>query len=308
MQTITNQNASASALKLCALPDEGLGEDDRALRMSARLQVTLDIERMLEIFNVEANQLLNGVNLEYRHAGLKIEIGADAKGRNRCRYDLKILDTALGEVTIVRNSRFNGRELEAFEMLLGGLLFPLRNALQYRAALNAAHCDPLTGLGNRAGLENALCIETSRSRRSGKPMSMLMIDIDHFKSINDRYGHMTGDRVLAAVAGKLNQGNRDTDSIFRYGGEEFAMLLPEASLAEAGLVAERLRKAVAALVVEYEGYSIDARVSIGAASLRSGDADKLLRNADLALYRAKRLGRDRVCLELCDGVTQPVVA
>lgn len=309
MQTIAIESASSNVPHRITMPDESFVDSGSSLRMAARLQVTLDLERLIGLFVEEANLLLDDVALHYAHPGLGIKVGIAPQGVHRCSYDLRIVDMALGEVTIARAKRFQKWELEVFEALLGGLLFPLRNALQYRDALEAAHRDPLTGLYNRAALDEALGNEISRAHRNGNPLALLMIDIDHFKDVNDRYGHLAGDRVLGAVAQCLSHGKRDADRLYRYGGEEFALLLPETALAEAGIVAERMRALVAGLAIDCDAHPVDARTSIGVACLRSrGDANQLLHSADLALYRAKRLGRDRVCLELSADISQPALA
>lgn len=308
MQTITTIPAK-SHHRTMPRTDGERQPGDTGEHIAFRLQVTLDLERMIGIFREEASRLLGGATLRYTDPDGE-EVGDMPKGLHRCSYELKLMELRLGDLTVGRPRRFTGEELEAFERLLGGLLFPLRNALQYRDALRAAHRDPLTGLGNRAALDDALAAEAERSRRNGDPASLLMIDIDHFKQINDRYGHLAGDRVLIAVARVLNEAKRGGDRLFRFGGEEFAMLLPETSLQDSAVVAERLRARVEALVVDCDGHRIDATASFGAAGLRTTrDTVQLLRDADLALYRAKRMGRNCVCLELADALSrQPMTA
>ena len=127
-------------------------------------------------------------------------------------------------------------------------------------------------------------------------MALILADLDHFKSINDRFGHVAGDRVLTAVADALLDGVRGHDVVGRYGGEEFVIFLPETGLDEALVVAERLRSAVAAL--SFDDYAgLEVRSSFGVAeanAVSAADADPLVSAADDALYRAKRAGRDRV--------------
>lgn len=160
--------------------------------------------------------------------------------------------------------------------------------------------DPLTGVFNRRHLHDLLDAELDRSRRHERSVALILADVDHFKRINDQLGHVTGDRVLTAVARALAEGVRSHDSVGRFGGEEFVVLLPETSLDEAMAVAERLRAAVAALALpDLEG--LEVRMSLGVAEARgvgSAGADPLLAAADDALYRAKRTGRDRVVAAL----------
>lgn len=153
--------------------------------------------------------------------------------------------------------------------------------------------DPLTNLLNRRSFDQHLELEFARARRAGVPVALLMADIDHFKLFNDRHGHARGDEALRVVARKLREGVRQGDVVCRYGGEEFAIILPGATCEEAGRVAEKLRLGLTQ--VQVAGQSVT--LSIGAAcSLGEpfADADELFRTADEALYEAKAAGRDRV--------------
>jgi len=155
-----------------------------------------------------------------------------------------------------------------------------------------AGTDPLTGLANRRSFAATGQTLIDRLRREGRPMTVLMLDIDHFKSINDRFGHPVGDKVLQAMARRCRALMRENDLIARLGGEEFAVLLPYANAEEGAVIAERLRAAVAAEPMA----EVDVRVSIGGATINGEDAvlDEVLGQADKALYDAKTGGRNRV--------------
>jgi len=156
--------------------------------------------------------------------------------------------------------------------------------------------DGLTGLLNRRALEEALAMQLGRSRRSGEPFCVLMLDADHFKHINDRYGHAVGDLALKHLSKLLRAHMRDVDRLARFGGEEFLVLLPGLALADALPVAERLRELVASEPLPHPDGMIRLSVSIGMAEWGGADEDasRLLVRADAALYEAKRRGRDRV--------------
>ena len=168
----------------------------------------------------------------------------------------------------------------------------LRASLQQLAAL-ATH-DALTGIWNRRQIDQDLEAAVKHAHRSGSALSVLLVDVDHFKSVNDRYGHAMGDEVLRAVAACLSAKLRAGDQVARYGGEEFLLLLPGATLAQASVLAERLRVALQGLgVLPDGGQALTA--SFGLAVWRAGEtADQLVRRADLAMYRAKAAGRNRM--------------
>jgi two-component system cell cycle response regulator len=160
-----------------------------------------------------------------------------------------------------------------------------------------AMVDSLTGLWNRAYLETRLAIELSSSRRSGEPLSCIMADIDCFKAINDYYGHSGGDEVLKAIAELFSQNCRDEDSVCRYGGEEFTILLPNMALNHAGDVAERMRSAVETHEFHCGSLPMKVTCSFGVANLREPIPPSIIERADQALYGAKLSGRNRV--EIC---------
>ncbi|MGH7966150.1 MAG: GGDEF domain-containing response regulator [Candidatus Binatia bacterium] len=158
--------------------------------------------------------------------------------------------------------------------------------------------DELTGLSNRRYFEQRAQEECLRARRYDRPLSLVLADLDHFKDVNDHYGHAYGDLVLKEVSHVLRQYCRSSDVVARYGGEEFAMLLPETTFAEALSVAERLRRAVKALSFPHPSGAFQATMSFGVTCLtserRQQSLAQLCEEADQALYAAKQKGRDRV--------------
>ncbi len=157
--------------------------------------------------------------------------------------------------------------------------------------------DSLTGVCTRRYFYELLEQEIARCRRHGIPVSVLLADLDHFKRINDRYGHHAGDAALRRFAAVVRALVRTSDIVGRLGGEEFALVMPHCPSAEAQHSAERLSAAVEANHLEYEGHRIVLTVSIGVATLAVGeDADALMRGADQALYAAKNAGRNRVAV------------
>ena len=157
--------------------------------------------------------------------------------------------------------------------------------------------DPLTGLYNRRYMEESLEIELRRAVRKKCSLGVMMLDVDHFKRFNDTFGHEAGDSVLQALANLFRTQLRGSDVACRYGGEEFTMILPEASTEATRQRAEQLREAAKAAISQFRGGSLDqVTISVGVASFpdKGTTVEGLLRAADAALYRAKEQGRDRV--------------
>jgi diguanylate cyclase (GGDEF)-like protein len=161
-----------------------------------------------------------------------------------------------------------------------------------------AQLDSLTGCCNRRSFEELFHKESERSRRLGRGIAVLFLDLDHFKSINDRYGHGVGDVVLQQAARRIETALRESDLLFRWGGEEFVALLPHTTPAEAGALAERVRRSLdgdALLPLATNGeLAVTASIGAAAAAQLPAAPGDLLRRADAACYEAKRLGRNRV--------------
>ena len=265
--------------------------------LGLQLQTSLEPQRILGLFFREIQRLvpLDALSYEHQPSDLRLQFGA--RGHHSISYSLSHEGEQLGELVFRRNQRFSEQEQGNLESLLSTLLFPMRNALLYRAATQSALRDPLTDTGNRIAMDQTLEREIEMSRRHSQPLSLLMLDIDHFKQINDTYGHSAGDEVLKAVAASIKNQLRNVDMVFRFGGEEFLILLSNTSREAAAMVGERLRFAAQAQDYVAEGKMIELTVSIGCSTLLPGEsAESLLRRADSALYVAKREGRNRLAM------------
>lgn len=177
--------------------------------------------------------------------------------------------------------------------LLAPLASPLRNALHHHRVKLLARKDALTGLGNRLALEATLDTETARARRFGDSFSLLIADIDHFKRVNDTLGHSFGDQVIRSVAARIRSCLRPYDQAFRYGGEEFVVVLSQTGIGKALQIAERIRKRVTQRCHAGAGEQC-VTISIGIGEIRQDESiDSLFDRTDRALYRAKNEGRNR---------------
>ncbi len=208
---------------------------------------------------------------------------------------------ALGALEVTLGAPLGVDDVKILELLAAGAGVALQNAHLYQETQRLATTDPLTGLSNYRHFHELLSLEVQRARRMRYSVGMLIMDLDHFKLVNDRHGHPAGDRALQQVAELMRTRLRRTDVIARIGGEEFAAILPGDGLAEVTVVAEKLRTGVEALPavaggMEAELAATPLTLSVGATSLEPDllDAQLLISCADRALYDAKRSGRNQV--------------
>ena len=268
---------------------------DWLLDLGNLLQTTLEAEKLVELFDDHAQSVVrhDSVNFECEQQKIRTSIGVPQ--RFTCTYDVVLLDDYLGTITFTRGEQFTDDEMGLIEYMLIGLVHPLRNAYLYREALRRASHDPLTGVNNRAALDKILDREVELARRHGSPLSIILIDVDRFKAINDSYGHVVGDYALKSLSDAMVTCARDSDIVFRYGGEEFAVVLSNTDLSGASFLAERIRESIASMSVEFDEQQLSITVSIGVAAFNDGDNRvKLIERADRALYDSKERGRNCV--------------
>ena len=268
-----------------------------ALRLNTVLQTTLDIDKLIKLFADELIILMLFDGFSYRNSAHEIDIHFGKAGRHKCSYRLIVGDENLGEITLSRRRKFQEQETATMERLLVGLVCPLRNALTYLSAVRAAQKDPLTGINNRAAMDSSLAREIEMARRHRMPLSLIVMDLDKFKTINDTYGHATGDEIIKTFTKVVNGIIRKTDMLFRYGGEEFVVIMSNTGRDGSMLLAERIRRGIEKLEVLLPQARLPVTVSLGVASLNGKeDAKALFNRADQALYQAKAAGRNCVCL------------
>ena len=212
--------------------------------------------------------------------------------------------TSEGEITgcIVARStleKLSKRDISYLEQLTRQSAITINRANVYSKVLQYATLDALTNLNNRRQFEVRLKQEIATTKRQKNPLCAMMIDIDFFKKVNDTYGHSSGDTVLRTVAAIIKEHLRESDIPSRYGGEEFAVLLPYTHVEEAKIVGERLRKAVEAASISIDKKNINVTISMGLAEFNPNETgEELFKRADKALYEAKDSGRNKVCVDL----------
>jgi len=267
------------------------------LRLMQALQMSLDPDEVLNLFyeHIRAIVSLSGIVFKFGNDNDELKIGRECI--HHCDYRLTTDEGYLGEIIFSRSKRFAEAELITLERLIGSLIYPLRNAIRYQSAMRLALLDPLTLLGNRTALDTALRRELQMAERHQHELSLLMVDVDFFKKINDEHGHHCGDLVLCEVAKTIQSACRSSDMSFRYGGEEFVVVLGKTDSEGAKIIAERIRQQIAEIKIEINGKAIATTVSIGIATRHRTEGEHikdLFERADKALYIAKNSGKNCV--------------
>ncbi|MET0071329.1 MAG: GGDEF domain-containing protein [Candidatus Thiodiazotropha sp.] len=275
-----------------AVMDSTLG---LVLELSGKLQTTLEVDSVIELFADLIKRQFQTDTLDYRSKDGAVAIQhGENPGRNRLEYDLNVMDSALGTISVSRKRRYKRIEIEQIENLLSALLYPLRNALLYRAAIESAFIDSLTGVKNRSAFDANFSRDIEFNRRKQSDLSLLVLDIDFFKRINDQYGHAVGDMVLNEIAATVERTIRSSDALYRYGGEEFVVVLNDTNIEGANLLAKRIRRNVERLRIKSLK---DVRITLSGgvtAMVEQDTPQSLFERADAALYQAKKNGRNQV--------------
>jgi diguanylate cyclase (GGDEF)-like protein len=272
----------------------GPGEADQLLLL---LHSTLDVDELFRLLAREAARAIGAASVRYVNEPRGLRLAHGRTARHATTAALVIDDHALGSIAFTRATPFSVRDEERIERYLAALVLPLRNALLYRDAVQASITDALTGVHNRKFLETTLRREAGLSHRHGTPLSLVMLDIDDFKSINDEHGHQAGDAVLRTVADALAGCVRGTDVLARFGGDEFAILLSNTRLPGAIAAARHVLARVTGASCRVAGTILRVSPSIGVAALRKRDGHtRLFERADAALYAAKHAGGGRVAV------------
>lgn len=279
-------------------------EEQVIVRLNLILQTSIDLSEILRLFYQEARRAVPMDGISYQHNNPPFSFETGMVSGHTSLYRLQTRCDFLGELSLHRTRQaFCDEELRRLDRLVKTLIYPVRNGLRYLEAVRASLTDGLTGAGNRLHLESVMNREVEQAHRYQDALSVLVLDLDHFKRINDEFGHATGDYVLKMVAKTLAANSRCADMTFRFGGEEFVILLNKTTTAGAKITAERIRRNIERLALRYASKLIPVSVSIGVATLCRGESkEDLLARADRALYQAKQNGRNQVV------VAEPVLA
>ena len=321
MRAVTSREIGLESPEREALAEAGrngrvLMVDDRPA-LSERVQATLSSEHVVDMEGDPTEALFHAAEGNYELVVVSLDL-ANFDGLRLCSQLRSLERTRNVPILAIAESDSNGRLVRALEIGVNDYLVRpfdkhevlarvrtqirkkryterLRDSVQL--SIEAAVTDPLTGLYNRRYMETHVGTLVDQAAARNKPLSVLVLDIDYFKSINDTYGHDAGDDVLQDFAIRIRKSIRGIDLACRYGGEEFVVVMPETDMAVATMVAERLRRRIASepFPIQKGTRTIDVTISIGIAALApDDDAAAVIKRADQALYRAKRDGRNRV--------------
>lgn len=269
----------------------------RNFQLSDLLSRNLEIEPIIKAFSKYIQTEIPHSGCQYKSTEMGISLDSGNPRYNLASYRLTLQSHLLGEITFFRETRFRADELSNLEDLLCSLIYPVKNALMYEVALKSAYTDPLTGLSNRVAMEKMLPREIELSNRHSHTMAILVMDLDGFKEINDNCGHDVGDQVLRDVGEVLQSAVRNTDLLYRFGGDEFVGGLPQTDINGALEVSERIRQGVEKLTIPDSEISNNIEISIGITMLRTKDSfNNAFKRADKALYQAKKGGKNRIII------------
>lgn len=290
-----NEMADQLQARLQELEEERRRVRETTLRFGEALAATHDIDQLLRVI-VESAVEATGASLGQlvENDRVLIEFG-DRRGSSRLEFPLSAGRETFGTL-VLYGEDFSSDQRESAGWLVGHAVIALANAQRHRTVEQQALVDGLTGLANRRLCTAALEKELARAHRFKEPLALVLADIDDFKTINDRWGHPTGDEVLKSFADTLQKSVREIDLAGRWGGEEFVLLLPGTDLQGGRQLAERVRRKLArAKIVAPDGERVRVRASFGVAAFPEAHSqEQLVAASDGALYEAKRAGKNRV--------------
>jgi diguanylate cyclase (GGDEF)-like protein len=264
------------------------------------------VRNMIRVFSILGQEPIDASRVTLQVVKRKLRpkqmmIDPKATLKSHLTLPLAVEGEILGCISLNNDqpNAFDAQDLQFFSVIGYQMAATLKHFQRFSSIKTMATYDTLTNLYNRRYFEERLGGETQKSFYGGTPLSLVMVDIDHFKKVNDTFGHTEGDKVLREIAALLKTSVRKKDTVARYGGEEFILILPEAGLEESSMIAERIRRLVENTSFQIGQAQINLTVSLGISNFpshRATSKEELVKMADQALYEAKRGGRNRVCI------------
>lgn len=257
----------------------------QTLNFMTQLQTTLDLDKLLNILSIEAARYVDFSGLYFKSQNLNKSLRGSRKSKKEHRFELKMGEDFVGTLTYGINSPISLTNFKVLKQLHLCLMYPIKNAITYHAAMQLAMQDALTGLGNRRYFDEQLKRSMHNANRHHSLVGLVLGDLNKFKAINDTFGHITGDLVLKEFAEVLRQCIRDSDSLFRFGGDEFAIIVENANDTALTIIENRVNLALEsnALLSKYQ-----LGCSIGSTFMTRADNEvSFFERADQILYRRK---------------------
>ena len=255
------------------------------IALMEQLQTTLELDSIINKFAMEASKHVEFSGLSFKNEEFSTTLRGSRKGKAAHQFELNVEGEQLGTLFYTLNKPFSMASTKILAQLHQYLVYPLKNALMYKRAMLLAMQDSLTNLGNRRYFDEQLKRAMHQANRHSTTLGLVLCDLNKFKVINDTYGHAVGDKVLINFAQALSESTRDSDSTFRFGGDEFAILIEHAGKESLELIYHRIHQAVSnnAYLVKYQ-----VSTSLGATFMNRADNEQsLFERADKALYRKK---------------------
>ncbi|WP_372767867.1 GGDEF domain-containing protein [Pseudoalteromonas sp.] len=255
----------------------------------AQLQKTLELNKLINMFSAEASRLVQFAGLQFHSTEGVIEMAGSIREGKNYAFDLVVDGERLGQL-IYFSQNLTHFAKQKLAKLHSVLVYPLRNALMFSRVKKLATKDALTTLNNRSMFDDSLYRKLERSRRHHRSFGLMLLDLDNFKQVNDSHGHQVGDQVLIDFANILTESVRGTDTVYRFGGDEFAILIDDDNFEVSHILATRIKKRVHEhQLLNYHSVT----TSIGFSLSNANDTPcSIFERADKALYTAKRDGRD----------------
>ena len=286
------------------LSDQRLNYQLGVLELTAMLHRKKDLSLLLECFFIEVQKWVRFDGILHQPADGHSETLIGAQRQHRVQFEIKLGDQSLGEIVFLRATRFSAREERELERQVVHLVYPVREALIHADEVRIYFTDELTGLQNRSAMEKYLPREVLLSQRNEVPLSIMMLDLDRFASLNENHGYAVGDEVLESVAGAIARTVRKSDMIFRYDTDSFVIALSGTEYNGAKVLAERIRTAIDTRFA-YDNVQIMLSASAGITQVMEHDtADSVVDRALAALINAKLAGRNT--LRAVDGVAKHI--
>ena len=286
MQTLNIlDNTTPSFNAFNALANSISADNNNNSSLLEQLQTTLDLDKMLDIFAMAAARYIKFSGLYFKSKMVSKTLRGSRKAKHERQFELKLNDEFIGTISYSIDKPISMRHYKDLQRIHQIILYPLKNALQYHQAMQLAMQDALTGLGNRRYFDEQLKRAMHNANRHHAQVGLVVGDLNKFKPINDTYGHSTGDQVLIQFANVLRTCIRDSDSIFRFGGDEFAIIVENASEYALDIIQNRINSSLKTnvLLAKYQ-----VGCSLGTTFMNRADNEHtLFERADQALYRQK---------------------